>query len=238
MRAPVLSWSLLVAGLGVPPLLWYLDTAATLPLALRDRPWAAGCCALAVAMMPALALLRRGTTGERRATAGLLAALVGSAVVFGWLSTARYALPQSSRGANVGALLPAITLTDESGSPVDLSTLRGQPTLLVWFAGSWCPFCREQLKKLAESAPEYAGAVRIFAVTSDPPEELRTLRQELKLPFPLLSDPTRMLMRRCELMHCVAAVDPTGTVRWGIVSGNWRNDLSERAQLQAAYALR
>jgi len=238
MKAPLASWASLVAASAAPPMVWRLETAGALPLALRDHPWLVGGTVLVVAIALAMTALHRGSVLQRRTTVALLVSALASGALFGWLSSLPYTLPASSPGADVGGALPSITLTDESGRAVELSTLRGRPTLLVWFAGSWCPFCRHQLTRLAQIAPEYAGAVRIVAVTADPPEELRTLRQELNLPFSILSDPTRILMRRCELMHCVSVLDTTGTIRWGIVSGNWRDDLNERAFLHAAYALR
>lgn len=230
---------LFAAAIVMPPILWRLNAVGGLPLALRDRPWVVGGAVIGMALTAAAIALRAGGRARQRVTiVAALASALSSAACFGWLSHAHYALPASSPTVGVGSKLPGVVLTDESGTQIDLSTLRGRPTLLVWFAGSWCPFCRTQLERLAQESPEYAEAVRVLAVTYDPPAELSALRQDLKLPFSILSDPEGVLMRRCELMHCVAVLDPEGTIRWGIVSGNWRDDIPERSLLQAAYALR
>ena len=46
---------------------------------------------------------------------------------------------------------------------------------------------------------------RLLAISADPPAPLAKLKHDLALPFPLISDPERALVNRCELAHCVAS---------------------------------
>ena len=237
-RSLVVVVVFLVGVLG-PAALLLCDGGGRLPLALRDRALVAGLFALSVTVgAVVMARPMRRPLRWRLMMLGAMVIALGSTSVLAWRAHQPYVLPPASPSAGLGEPLPDLTLQDSSGAPVALSTFRGRPTLLVWFRGSWCPYCRNQLAKLARELPDYALAVRVVAVTSDPPEKLRALRQDLGLPFTVLSDPDELLMRRCELMHCVAIADGNGVVQWGVVSGNWRRDLTERALLQAAYAQR
>jgi peroxiredoxin len=217
-RAPMLLLAAIV------PAYLLLDAAGLLPLWLRDRPLPFAAAAVALALLP-----------RRRAPALALATACIAALA--WVSWSRYRLPPASPGAGVGTPLPDLTLPDEAGRPVHL---RGdRPLLLVWFRGSWCPYCRRQLAELAAEVRRHPRAdVRLVAVSPDPPEPLHRLAEELRVPFPLLSDPDQRLMNRCELAHCVAVAGGDNQVRWGVVSGNWERDLPARALWQAAYRAR
>lgn len=49
----------------------------------------------------------------------------------------------------VGAKAPGLTLTDLHGAQVGLAaTFAAQPTVLVFYRGSWCPYCNAQLAAL------------------------------------------------------------------------------------------
>jgi peroxiredoxin len=209
-----------------------LELGGLVPLALRDRPvpfeLAAAACAFAAAWR----------APRLRTLAGIV--LIASTGTIAGVAHVRYLLPPSSASAGVGEPLPDFTLRDQSGAEVKLRAPGdARPILLVWFRGAWCPYCRRQLVELAaELERTGGGGVRTLAVAPDPPEPLRKLQHESKLPFPLLSDPERRLFNRCELGHCVAIADGQGVVRWGVVSGNWERNLPARALLQAAYRLK
>ena len=222
---------LLVVVVLAAPAYLALDVAHLCPVALRDRPWPFMLAALVVAVIAA-------RTAPRLRVLALALAVVSSAAVAA-AAYARYRLPPSSATAGVGQPLPDLTLRDESGQPVRLRALTSRPALLVWFRGSWCPYCRQQLAELAtELAHRPPPDFRVLAVAPDPPEPLARLKRDLKLPFTLLSDPDAQLVNRCELGHCVAILDGNGIVRWGVVSGNWERDLPARALVQATYRQR
>jgi peroxiredoxin len=208
------------------PLYLGLDAARILPLPLRDRPWP---FALAAVILPLVALRR-----SRKLRTMALSIALASAAAVGVAAHLRYRLPPSSPGAGVGTPLPDLTLSDESGHPTRLRDDR--PLLIVWFRGSWCPYCRKQLAELAAEMPHFSdGNFRLLAISADPPEPLAKLKDSLRLPFSLISDPGSALVNRCELAHCVAIADGKGVIRWGVVSGNWEKDLPARALLQAAW---
>jgi peroxiredoxin len=59
-------------------------------------------------------------------------------------------------GTQPGQLSPDFTLKNEAGQPLSLSSLRGQPVVVAFWA-SWCPHCQEEMPLLQEMHEQYAG---------------------------------------------------------------------------------
>jgi peroxiredoxin len=93
----------------------------------------------------------------------------------------------------VGDPAPAFTLPDPvHGGPVALLEAPPRDTLLVFLRGTWCPYCRTQLRLLAESYPRLeAAGIRVVAVSCQSPAALRAYLSQTPLPFPLLADANR-----------------------------------------------
>jgi peroxiredoxin len=83
------------------------------------------------------------------------------------------------------------SLATSEGTTVSLSELRSSgPVVLVFYRGSWCPWCKGQLGRFQQQLPEIEGEhARVVAISVDPPEKSRELAKKLSLTFPLLSDP-------------------------------------------------
>lgn len=93
----------------------------------------------------------------------------------------------------IGDPAPDFSLTDPvTGRTVSLADLRGGDALVVFLRGTWCPYCREQLRVLAERHPtlERAG-VRLVTIACQRPEAIRRHVGANPLPFPLLADTDR-----------------------------------------------
>ncbi len=83
---------------------------------------------------------------------------------------------------------PLWTLPAADAQPCRLEPSAAKPFLVIFYLGSKCPHCVEQLKKFTEAAPEYAQAgIAILAVSTETPEEIR--KGITTCPFPLLADP-------------------------------------------------
>mmetsp|Transcript_35874 Transcript_35874/g.97219 ORF Transcript_35874/g.97219 Transcript_35874/m.97219 type:complete len:152 (-) Transcript_35874:174-629(-) len=67
-------------------------------------------------------------------------------------------------------LLAAAKLVDSTGSVVDPASLKGQKVAL-YFAGNWCPMCRDFTPKLKERTDTEEKAAKIVFVSSDFTEE-------------------------------------------------------------------
>ena len=100
----------------------------------------------------------------------------------------------------IGDAIPAFSLTAQDGSTRALP--QEKPTLLVFFRGQWCPYCRWELTGLQtiNRAVNEAGG-EIVAVSPDTNEESEELRGRLSLSFSILSDPDLAVTDTYGLRH-------------------------------------
>lgn len=86
---------------------------------------------------------------------------------------------------------PNITLTNASGHDFDLSQQlnQGKWQLVIFFRGSWCPACREEIKTLQEAKSYFdKHDVQITLITQDDPSALQQMITEDALAFDILVD--------------------------------------------------
>ena len=104
------------------------------------------------------------------------------------LSVARGENPTEPLG--VGDPIPAGQLKSASGDDVDLRELVAEsPTVLIFYRGGWCPYCRRHLVELAEIVPALDEAgLQIIAISPDRPAKLLAKPDFGELPYTLLSD--------------------------------------------------
>lgn len=90
----------------------------------------------------------------------------------------------------VGAKAPGLTLTDLHGAQVGLAaTFAAQPTVLVFYRGSWCPYCNAQLAALGELEPKLQTlGYQVIAISPDTAEGLQKMAGKNHLAYRLLSD--------------------------------------------------
>jgi len=85
---------------------------------------------------------------------------------------------------------PDFSLRDHDGQQRTLSELRGQkPLVLFYYRGEFCPTSRKQLTDFADNYSRFEPlGAELIAVSVDPPEISRDLRDKLKIEFTLLCD--------------------------------------------------
>ena len=137
-------------------------------------------------------------------------------------------LPQYTGPIAEGSSLPTFHATLADGTEIDETYFRSRPmTALVFFQGSWCPFCMTQLKELENHSEEFRRLGAEVAVVSI---EDVGMAAETKRDFPsliVISDERRELSNGIELINpgfgpdggdsaapTILLVDDTGTVRW------------------------
>jgi peroxiredoxin len=150
---------------------------------------------------------------------------------------ATWGLPASPREIPVGMRLPSLVLADDGGEEVPLGSLRGAPTVLLFFRATSCPLCRTQLAAFAKAAARFrAAGVQVVAASPDMPAALAKLRRELELPIRLLSDRDEQAVNALcgGLAHCELLVDDQGVVRWGAFAESWSHPPEPEALLEAA----
>ena len=73
---------------------------------------------------------------------------------------------------------------------------RGQDALLVFFRGTWCPFCREQMQVLRENHARLAAAkIAVVGVVCQSSGSVKHYLDTNPLPFPLLVDEARTVAK-------------------------------------------
>ena len=226
----------LVLGLPAYTLLQHWGNS---PPYLLDRPWPLEIAVTVLVLGTAYGALRAQRGWPRRiALCGLLG---GASSLAALVAFAARDLPASSPEVALGRSLPDVLLRDELGQPFSLASLRGHPSLFVFFRGALCVACRAQLSALGERAgPFLAAGVRVLAVSGDPPSVSAEWRRRLALPFPLLSDERQSLAQSlCSARaHCLVLVDTQGVTKWGALNEYWRGAEKPENVLLAAYRLR
>lgn len=123
---------------GLAPYL-LLTAVGKLPPGLRDSPWPMELGAVVATAFGLFVAVRAYRERRLRVAATLCAALATLSTVGLLLlvNVASYDLPPAPKELAVGTAAPDFTLPDEEGRPVALASLRGNPTLLIFYRGSW-----------------------------------------------------------------------------------------------------
>ncbi len=122
---------------------------------------------------------------------------------------------------------PTWSLADHQGRRQSLADFHGRPVLVVFYLGSGCAGCIEQLNVFAPLTKEYAAAgIPIVAVSTDSPDGLhRTFEKATNaagFPFPILSDTALEAFKAYRAfddferapLHGTFLIDRAGLVRW------------------------
>ncbi|MGQ9583822.1 MAG: redoxin domain-containing protein [Anaerolineae bacterium] len=98
--------------------------------------------------------------------------------------------PARKVGTEMGSLAPDFTLQDLDGNEVSLSSLRGRPVLLNFWA-TWCPGCRIEFPDFAKAHHTYQEqGLAIVAVNfMENPDSVRKFVEAQGVPFLVLLDP-------------------------------------------------
>ena len=114
--------------------------------------------------------------------------------------TAEENVPQSAFDINpllIGEQIPDVTMTDKDDRQHSLRELvSGQPTLIIFYRGGWCPFCSSYLGEVAAMEDEiYDLGYQILAISPDQPQYLRESVQDIDIDYTLLSDSSMEVAR-------------------------------------------
>ena len=138
----------------------------------------------------------------------------------------------------VGYLAPDFTLPSLDGQTVRLSDFRGKKAIFLNFWATWCAPCRLEMPTMDKAYQEYKSrGLEILAVSLDAGSNsvVKNFMQELKLDFPVLSDPDMEVLRLYRMVGIPASflIDKQGIVRHREVGYRDWTDPESRRQLEA-----
>jgi thioredoxin-dependent peroxiredoxin len=91
---------------------------------------------------------------------------------------------------------PDFTLPDAEGNQVSLAGLRGQHVIIYFYPAAMTPGCTKQACDFRDSKSDLSDAgFTVLGISPDAPAKLARFRDKEGLQFPLLSDPSREVLK-------------------------------------------
>jgi peroxiredoxin len=89
----------------------------------------------------------------------------------------------------IGEKVPEVSLTDINNKSVNSSSIFNKKTVLIFYRGTWCPYCNKHLMEIQEVEKELTSlGYQIVAVSPDAPTFLSETEKKDKLSYQLFSD--------------------------------------------------
>ncbi|WCD94219.1 peroxiredoxin family protein [Streptomyces sp. HUAS 31] len=88
---------------------------------------------------------------------------------------------------NAGAEFPALRVSTVGGGTVDIrQQLAGSFGVVLFYRGSWCPYCTAQLRAFQRASDRFAQAgIKVVALSVDEEATTKGLVEKHKLTFPV-----------------------------------------------------
>jgi peroxiredoxin Q/BCP len=98
---------------------------------------------------------------------------------------------------DIGGRAPEFTLPDHTGQVVSLSTLlRSGPLILYFYPADFTPGCTKEACSIRDLHTAIQGAgLEVVGVSPQSPETHRKFREKYQLPFTLLSDTDKVVIK-------------------------------------------
>jgi len=95
-----------------------------------------------------------------------------------------------------GDTAPDFTLSDDTGTQVTLSELRGSKVIVYFYPAAMTPGCTKQACDFTDSLDSLkAAGYEVLGISPDQPAKLAKFRDRDSLTITLLSDPDRSVMK-------------------------------------------
>ena len=108
-------------------------------------------------------------------------------------------IPESLR---TGQRLPAFHAIDEQGNDLESEDLRGQPSVLLFVRGNWCPFCSRQVANLTKHYKSINDlGARLVLVTPKPLETTRRVAEFFEVEFEFWLDEKLAIARQLGIVQ-------------------------------------
>jgi peroxiredoxin len=121
--------------------------------------------------------------------------------------------------ATPGTVMPGGDLLDASGQATTLTAVRaGRPAVVVFYRGTWCPYCNLTLRAYQETLVDEldARAVALVAISPQKPDGSLSMTQKHDLSYAVLSDPGNQIAGRLGIVFTLGAGARHGQARIGV----------------------
>ena len=100
-----------------------------------------------------------------------------------------------------GDVAPDFLLPDTDGNMVNSVDLRAKgPLVVIFFRGSWCPYCDVMLRMVRKYTPHFAArGATVVAISPQTVENNQKLAKEAGLTFPILADDHSLYAQSCNI---------------------------------------
>ncbi len=96
---------------------------------------------------------------------------------------------------SVGDTAPDFTLSDDTGTQVTLSDLRGKKVIVYFYPAAMTPGCTKQACDFTDSLDSLrAAGYEVLGISPDKPAKLAKFRERDSLTITLLSDPDKQVL--------------------------------------------
>lgn len=141
---------------------------------------------------------------------------------------------------NVGAQMPEFVLKDAAGKSVSSADLLKQSNLVVvFYRGSWCPFCNLYLRKLQQNMnaiKENGG--NLVAISIENPDNSLAIARKNEIDFTVLSDTNLDVARKFGIVYQLpAATDETYKTKYNLDIAKHNEMAKPELPLSATYVV-
>lgn len=98
-------------------------------------------------------------------------------------------LHNKQKGIEIGEVAPQWTLRGLDGQLVGPFRYFGQPLLIFFFRGTWCPSCRQQMERIKADWNLIGSLVSVVGIMRENGEAINEFLKNNPMPFPLIPDP-------------------------------------------------
>lgn len=148
-----------------------------------------------------------------------------------------------TRKLQVGNVFPDFGLRKTDGSTFHTRELLGDPALIFFFRGNWCPLCMAQINEVVQQYKAIAATgARVVLISPQPHENTRALARRFEVPFEFLTDEGNRVAQALDIemknglpmgmgllgygpdtvFPTAIVLDPKGTIRWLDQTDNYR----------------
>lgn len=134
---------------------------------------------------------KRGTPSWIKVTVPL-ALILGVSLVALQVIKSKVGQPQTDSSASVGSVLPDFTLRTLEGKETRFSALTSNKLYVINFWATWCEACVEEMPSLVRLREHFKGkGLEVLGINVDenPKAVVPSMIDELKITFPIYSDP-------------------------------------------------